>query len=40
MNEQKTRILLTGFRQIIIMLLGLLEDYLEIERSITPRRKR
>lgn len=27
-------------RQALIMILGALEDYLELERSITPRRKR
>lgn len=34
------RVMLMGFRQIFIMALGLIEDYLEIARSITPRRKR
>ncbi|CAN5442135.1 hypothetical protein BH10CHL1_BH10CHL1_18040 [soil metagenome] len=36
----KQRILLDGVRQCLIRLLGYLEDYLEVERSITPRRKR
>jgi len=34
------KILLMSIRQCLIMLLGSLEDYLEIERSIIPRRKR
>ena len=36
----RTRILLMAIRQALIMVLGALEDYLEIERSIVPRRKR
>lgn len=35
-----TRRLLMSFRQALIMMLGALEDYLEMERSIVPRRKR
>lgn len=34
------RIFLMAFRQSLIILLGALEDYLEIPRSIIPRRKR
>ncbi len=40
MNETKVRVLLIGVRQCVIMFLGLLEDYLELERSIIPRNKR
>jgi hypothetical protein len=34
------RIFLMAFRQSVIILLGALEDYLELPRSIVPRRKR
>lgn len=37
---QSTRVLLLTVRQALIMILGALEDYLGMERSITPRRKR
>lgn len=40
MTEPKTRTLLMSFRQAIIIILGALEDYLEMRRSIVPRRKR
>jgi hypothetical protein len=36
----RQRALLMIVRQALIMVLGALEDYLEIERSIVPRRKR
>ena len=36
----KERTLGMALRQALIMVLGALEDYLEIERSIQPRRKR
>ena len=39
MGEQE-RILLMTVRQALIMMLGALEDYLQMERSIVPRRKR
>ncbi len=32
--------LMIGLRQLLIAGLGLLEDYMELERSIVPRRKR
>ena len=38
--EPKFRTLLMSFRQAIIIILGALEDFLEIRRSIVPRRKR
>jgi len=37
---ERERILLMGIRQLLIMALGLIEDYLSVERSIIPRRKR
>jgi len=37
---EATRRFLMIFRQAIIMILGGLEDYLEMRRSIVPRRKR
>jgi hypothetical protein len=39
-NKDRTRVLLLAVRQALIMVLGALEDYLDIERSIVPRRKR
>lgn len=36
----KQRVLLLTVRQALIMLLGALEDYLEMERSIIPKHKR
>ena len=39
MND-KTRIFLMGIRAALIEILGHLEEYLEIERSIVPKRKR
>lgn len=36
----RNRVLMMTVRQILIMALGAVEDWLEIERSITPRRKR
>ena len=38
--DSRTRILLMAVRQALIMCLGAIEDYLELERSIVPRRKR
>ena len=35
----KTHNLLMGFRQLLIMGLGLLEDYMELPRSIKPKNK-
>lgn len=37
---EKFRIFLMGTRQATIIFLGCIEDYLEIDRSITPRHKR
>ena len=37
---ERFRIFLMAVRQALIIMLGALEDYLEIERSIVPRRKR
>ena len=34
------RVLLMALRQALIIALGALEDYLNLERSIIPRRKR
>ena len=39
MSEQQ-RQFLTTLRQCLIMMLGALEDYLGMERSIIPKRKR
>jgi len=36
----RTRTLLMALRQALIIALGAIEDYLEMERSIVPRRKR
>ncbi len=36
----KERTLLLAFRQAIIMILGALEDYLELPRSIVPKHQR
>jgi hypothetical protein len=38
--DNRARVLLMAVRQALIMCLGAIEDYLEIERSIIPRRKR
>ena len=40
MIGERFRIFLMATRQALIILIGALEDYLEIERSIIPRRKR
>jgi hypothetical protein len=39
-NNDAARVLLMTVRQALIMVLGAIEDYLEMERSIVPRRKR
>ena len=36
----KTHNLLMGMRQVLIIALGLLEDYMELDRSIIPKHKR
>lgn len=38
--DERVRVLLMTVRQALIMMLGALEDYLQLERSIVPRRKR
>lgn len=38
--EARTRALLMSVRQALIMVLGSLEDYLGMPRSIVPRRKK
>jgi hypothetical protein len=38
--DGRTRRLLMALRQAVIIILGALEDYLCVERSIVPRRKR
>jgi hypothetical protein len=40
MSEAKTRAFLFTVRQALIILLGALEDYLSLERSIVPKHKR
>ncbi len=39
MNDDVRRLLM-ALRQAIIIALGAIEDYLELQRSIVPRRKR
>jgi len=38
--DDKTRVLLYAVRQALLMLLGALEDFMEIERSVIPKHKR
>lgn len=38
--DRRTRILLMSVRQALIIILGAIEDYLGVSRSIVPRRKR
>jgi len=38
--DTRTRTMLMSVRQALIMILGALEDYLDLERSIVPRKKR
>jgi hypothetical protein len=40
MLDPRVRTLLIGVRQALIMILGHIEDFLGIERSIIPRHKR
>ena len=40
MRDEKLAVLLTIVRRALIMILGALEDYLDIQRSIVPRKKR
>lgn len=37
---ERERVLWMGVRQVLIMALGLVEDYLALPRSIVPRRRR
>jgi len=37
---EQTRTLLMAIRQALIIAIGAIEDYLELQRSIVPRRKR
>jgi len=39
-QKLKTHNLLMGMRQLLIMALGLLEDYMDLDRSIIPKHKR
>lgn len=38
--DERTKVLLLSVRQAIIMMLGALEDYLGLPRSITPRHRK
>lgn len=38
--DERERVLWMGVRQVLIMALGLVEDYLALPRSIVPRRRR
>jgi hypothetical protein len=40
MADERTRTLLMTCRQVLLMLLGALEDYLGLERSVIPKHKR
>jgi hypothetical protein len=40
LSDERWHIFLMAMRQVLIMALGALEDLLELERSIVPRRKR
>lgn len=37
--DNRTRVLLFAFRQALLMILGAIEDYMQIERSVVPKRK-
>ena len=39
-TQQRFFVLLMAIRQALIIALGAIEDYLKMERSIVPRRKR
>jgi hypothetical protein len=39
-ERKRVYLLVVGLRDVVIILLGLLEDYLGWERSIQPRRRR
>jgi len=38
--DNKTRVLLLAIRQALLMALGALEDYLNLERSIIPKHRK
>ena len=38
--DSRQRVLLMAVRQALIMVLGALEDYLQLERSIVPKHRR
>ena len=38
--SEEIRTLLMAVRQALIIMIGAIEEYLELQRSITPRRKR
>jgi hypothetical protein len=38
--DSRQRVLLMAVRQALIMVLGALEDYLQMERSIVPKHRR
>lgn len=40
MDADKNRALLMTCRQVLLMLLGAVEDYLGLERSVIPKHKR
>lgn len=40
MIDDKTRILLIAIRQALLIALGAIEEFLGIERSVVPKRKR
>ena len=40
MMDERTRVLLTILRRALIMVLGAIEDYLDMPRSIGPKQKR
>lgn len=40
MTDDRTKVLLMTCRQVLLMLLGAVEDYLGLERSIVPKHKR
>ena len=39
-NDVKTKALLLSVRQAIIIVLGAIEDYLSMERSIVPKHRK
>ena len=40
MSDTKQRILLLSIRQALLIVLGAIEDYLEMERSVVPKHAR